>query len=115
MSGDIPKWALEGSRRPILANYLSKDCSSCHSLPTQTRCEPQTIDSCPQVVSLLKFSLLQHKMLEVVVIGGGIAGFSAAIALRLSGHTVTLLEKEEEFKEASTSILLDSHNIVRQA
>lgn len=47
-------------------------------------------------------------MLEVVIIGGGIAGFSAAIGLRLSGHAVTLLEKEEEFKEASTSIFLDT-------
>lgn len=58
-------------------------------------------------------------MLEVVIIGGGIAGFSAAIGLRLSGHTVTLLEKEEEFKEASTSIFLDTpsqrHNIGRKA
>jgi len=47
-------------------------------------------------------------MLNVVIIGGGRAGFSAAIRLRLSGHAVTLLEKEEEFKEVSVSVAIDS-------
>lgn len=42
-------------------------------------------------------------MLNVVIIGGGITGFSTAIGLKLSGHAVTLLEKEEGFKELSSS------------
>lgn len=43
-------------------------------------------------------------MLKVVIIGGGLAGFSAAIAMALSGHAVTLLEAQEELKEVGDHV-----------
>ncbi|KAI0008845.1 hypothetical protein F4779DRAFT_418561 [Xylariaceae sp. FL0662B] len=43
-------------------------------------------------------------MLNVIIIGGGLAGVSSAIALRRSGHNVTLLEARESFTELGAGI-----------
>lgn len=32
------------------------------------------------------------KKLDILIVGGGIAGLAAAIALRIKGHNVTILE-----------------------
>lgn len=39
------------------------------------------------------------KGLRVVIVGGGIGGFAAAIALAKDGHDITLLEGAAEFTE----------------
>ncbi|PMB67238.1 3-hydroxybenzoate 6-hydroxylase 1 [Beauveria bassiana] len=44
--------------------------------------------------------------LHLVVIGGGLAGLSAAIATRLEGHRCTLLEKAPEFHEVGAGLQL---------
>ncbi|KAF1732859.1 3-hydroxybenzoate 6-hydroxylase 1 [Beauveria bassiana] len=44
--------------------------------------------------------------LHLVVIGGGLAGLSAAIATRLEGHRCTLLEKAPEFNEVGAGLQL---------
>lgn len=45
--------------------------------------------------------LSSSAMLSVVIVGGGLGGFSTAIGLALSGHRVTLLESQKQFSEAS--------------
>jgi salicylate hydroxylase len=42
--------------------------------------------------------------LKVAVIGGGIGGFSAAIAMRRAGHSVTIFEKADYTGEVGASI-----------
>jgi salicylate hydroxylase len=37
--------------------------------------------------------------LKVIVVGGGIGGLSAAIAILLAGHSVTVLESQEKIEE----------------
>jgi 2-polyprenyl-6-methoxyphenol hydroxylase-like FAD-dependent oxidoreductase len=38
--------------------------------------------------------------LKVVIVGGGIGGISAAIAILIAGHSVTVLEAAERIEEA---------------
>ena len=45
------------------------------------------------------------KNLEVLVIGGGIGGMTAAIALRRDGHTVTVIEKDPEWAVYGVGII----------
>jgi len=37
--------------------------------------------------------------LDIVIVGGGIGGLSAAIAIRLAGHNVVILEAAEKIEE----------------
>ncbi|KAJ5631911.1 uncharacterized protein N7484_012011 [Penicillium longicatenatum] len=49
---------------------------------------------------------VENKPLEVLVIGAGVAGLSAAIALGKQGHRVTILEKSSFLKETGAAIHL---------
>jgi salicylate hydroxylase len=46
----------------------------------------------------------QFTPLTVAIIGGGLGGFAAAIALRRQGHTVTVYEKRNIAAEVGNSI-----------
>ena len=52
------------------------------------------------------------KNLEVLVIGGGIGGMTAAIALRRDGHTVTVIEKDPEWAVYGVGIIQQG-NVLR--
>lgn len=44
--------------------------------------------------------------MEIVIVGGGIAGLAAAVALGRHGHGVTVLEQAEEFGDAGSGLSL---------
>jgi salicylate hydroxylase len=44
------------------------------------------------------------KELNVVVVGAGIGGLQAALALAYDGHNVTLLESAKAFEEVCSSV-----------
>ncbi|OAP58274.1 hypothetical protein AYL99_07364 [Fonsecaea erecta] len=44
--------------------------------------------------------------LDVIVVGGGIAGLTAALALRRGGHTVTVVESSSWLREAGAAVVV---------
>jgi 2-polyprenyl-6-methoxyphenol hydroxylase-like FAD-dependent oxidoreductase len=52
------------------------------------------------------------RQLEILVIGGGIGGLTAAIALRAKGHAVTVIEKDPDWSVYGVGIIQQS-NVVR--
>jgi len=51
------------------------------------------------------------KPLDIVIIGGGIAGCSAAIALSRAGHDVRILEKQDAWRFQSSGIFVYSNGL----
>ncbi|KAL4738786.1 hypothetical protein BDV11DRAFT_205634 [Aspergillus similis] len=74
-------------------------------MPTNQRPEPRTIPRKRNANSTLK----------VIVIGAGLGGLGAAIAIRLAGHSVTVLESAREIGEVGAGIqcLPNSTKILR--
>lgn len=109
MSGDTLNRPSEVWRHAVLAYYIFIEFPPC-SFPQSLCLSP--FPSCLRMTISFNQSFRVKaitKMLSVVIVGGGIAGFSAAIGLRLSGHAVTLLEKDEEFKEVRSSKIGQCH------
>ena len=50
------------------------------------------------------------KPLKIIILGGGLVGLSAAIAMRLRGHTVTLLEKKKFTQHTSRVYALNKNS-----
>ncbi len=57
-------------------------------------------------------SNFEHRS-HIVVIGGGLAGLSAAYDLYSTGHRVTLLDEQSEFGGLASSISLEGHPVER--
>ena len=60
--------------------------------------------SCLQPALFFSSKIVKVKMLDVVIVGGGIAGFAAAIALRRAGHAVRVYERSAMNNELGAAI-----------
>lgn len=67
-----------------LFNVLNTTNTSCRQQPNQTH---------------------DDAILDVVVVGAGLAGLAAAISISLSGHNVTVLESAKELLEVYNSAM----------
>ncbi len=54
---------------------------------------------------------MSRQALDIVIVGGGIAGCSAAIALTAIGHKVRILEKQAAWRFQSSGIFVYSNGL----
>lgn len=86
-TADAACWKCKGSGRVKGKRGVWKPCIMCRA-KEQANKEGPDADV-----------LAERKAIHIVVVGGGIGGCAASIALRKLGYTVTLLEKDVSFAE----------------
>lgn len=68
------------------------------------------VDLCPEILSLLLFyvlvSMANESPVNVVIVGAGLGGLSAAIAIARSGHRVKVIEQAPKLGEVGISTKL---------